>query len=65
MTVPTPLLDEAAISEYLGVPANTLKAWRRRRQGPPYVHVNSTHLVRYRLSDVDRWLDEQTVVASS
>lgn len=64
MSAPPALLDEAAVAEYLGVPQTTLKAWRRRRQGPPYIQVNSKQLVRYRLRDVDQWLDEQRVEAS-
>lgn len=44
------------VAEYLNVPLNTVYDWRRKRTGPKASKVG-VHL-RYRWSDVDKWLDE-------
>jgi hypothetical protein len=41
-----------------GPSPRTLERWRKDGAGPAYIKVG--HLVRYRESDVERWLDEQT-----
>lgn len=51
------LLTVQVLAEYLGVPVATIYAWRYRRQGPPGFRVGR-HL-RFRLSDVEEWIDEQ------
>lgn len=43
----------------LGVEPRSLEARRYRGGGPPYIKIG--HLVRYRRSDLTKWLDEQTV----
>lgn len=58
-----PLMDTHEASDYLRVPAKTLRSWRDRGEGPPYIRVNG-RLVRYRVGDVDAWLDKQTVGAA-
>lgn len=54
-----PLIDSAALSELIGVPHRTLDQWAHRRVGPRYVKVGRHR--RYRIDDVERWLDEHTV----
>ena len=51
------LLTVQVLAEYLGVPVATIYAWRYRRQGPPGFRVGR-HL-RFRLDDVEEWIDEQ------
>lgn len=51
--------DEAAAAEYLGKPVKTLQQWRWRGEGPPYSKLGAS--VRYRRSDLDRYVDENTV----
>lgn len=51
------LADVHQLATYLGVPVKTLYAWRYRREGPPALRVGR-HL-RYRWSDIDRWVSEQ------
>jgi len=51
------LVDVVELASYLGVPVKTLYAWRYKRKGPPALRVGR-HL-RYRWSDVDRWVDDQ------
>jgi excisionase family DNA binding protein len=53
--------DTAATAAYLNVPARTLEDWRYRGEGPPYVRLGRG--VRYRRSDVDKHLAENTVVS--
>lgn len=60
-THPLMTTDEAAT--YLRFPAKTVKDWRRRGSGPAYIKVNGAH-VRYRLEDLNAWLDAQRVGAA-
>jgi predicted DNA-binding transcriptional regulator AlpA len=46
------------VAAHLQVPVKTLYAWKGRQVGPPAVRVGK-HL-RYRWSDVEAWLDQQT-----
>lgn len=46
------------VSEYLGVPVDTLYAWRYRGVGPRSAKVGRH--VRYRWEDVERYVDEQS-----
>jgi excisionase family DNA binding protein len=55
---PDPLLTVDQVARYLGKPKSTLYAWRSRGQGPRAIRVGN--VLRYRYSDVERWLDEQT-----
>jgi predicted DNA-binding transcriptional regulator AlpA len=52
------LIDERAAAEFLNINPRTLQAWRCRGGGPQFVKVG--RLVRYAVSDLDRWLGEQT-----
>jgi excisionase family DNA binding protein len=52
-----PLLSMAELSSYLGVPRQTLYAWRYLGEGPRSIKVGKH--VRYRPEDVERWLDER------
>ena len=53
------LLKEADVAGLLGLAPITLRCWRSHGKGPPYVKVGEA--VRYRLSDLERWLGERTV----
>jgi excisionase family DNA binding protein len=55
---PDPLLSIDDVATWLGKPKNTLYAWHSRGKGPRAIRVGNT--LRYRRSDVDRWLDEHT-----
>ena len=49
------LLSVTELAEYLAVPVATLYAWRYRGEGPPALRVG--RYLRYRWSDVQRWLE--------
>jgi excisionase family DNA binding protein len=49
------LLSPNELSAYLGVPLATIYRWRSRHEGPPGIRVGRH--VRYRLGDVEHWLD--------
>lgn len=54
------LLDEAAAAELLGIKRQTLSVWRSTgRYGLPYVKIG--RCVRYRRSDLAKFLDDRTV----
>jgi excisionase family DNA binding protein len=55
----TKLMSIQDLSDYLGVPVNTLYQWRTKGKGPVGRKVGRH--VRYRASDVDAWLDGQAV----
>jgi excisionase family DNA binding protein len=55
---PEPLLSVDQVAEWLGKPKATLYAWRSRGLGPKAIRVGN--VLRYRRSEVERWLDEQT-----
>jgi hypothetical protein len=58
---PGDLLTDKAAGAYIGgIPVGTLRQWRYLGLGPPFVKVGAKH-VRYRRSDLDRWLADQTV----
>jgi hypothetical protein len=51
---------QEGVAEYLGdLQPHTLEQWRWRKIGPPYIKAGGR--VRYRKSDVDRWLESRTV----
>jgi hypothetical protein len=53
-------LTTAQAARHLTASPRTLEAWRIRGGGPPYLRISS-RCVRYRLRDLERWLDERTV----
>jgi excisionase family DNA binding protein len=52
------LLGPTEVAAYLDVPKATLYSWRYRHEGPRSVRVGR-HL-RYRWSDLNRWLDARS-----
>ncbi|MGP4054132.1 helix-turn-helix transcriptional regulator [Mycobacterium sp. 4D054] len=50
------LLDTPAAAKYVRMSPETLKVWRRTNTGPAFIRVASNR-VRYRVSDLDAWLD--------
>lgn len=56
------LMTLPELAEFLGVPPTTLYAWRQKRTGPRASRVGK-HL-RYRRSDVEKWLDAQAEMAA-
>jgi excisionase family DNA binding protein len=51
------------IAELLRVPVQLLYRWRYERKGPPSFRIG--RYVRYRRSEVERWLDSQAAGDSS
>jgi len=54
---PRQLLSPDELASYLGVPRATVYRWRSRREGPCGIRVGRH--VRYRLEEIERWLDER------
>jgi len=62
--LPSPLLDEKQAAEILNVTPGTLSVWRCTRRYPiPYVKVGRA--VRYRLSDLETYMQSRTVGAAA
>ncbi len=52
-------LTLAEVANWLRVPHSRLYQWRYRGEGPKSVKVGAS--VRYRRTDVDRWIDNNRV----
>ena len=52
------LIAERQAAGLLGLTPSALQAWRQRGGGPPYVRISS-RCVRYKRSDLRRWVDER------
>ena len=51
-------LSPQGLAEYLDVPIGTVYQWRYRGEGPAGIKVGRH--VRYRLREVEAWLERQT-----
>ena len=49
------MITTAELSERWNVPQSTLRAWRKRGQGPRWKRLNHTNLVVYTLKEVERY----------
>lgn len=58
MTPTVQVLPPSAAAEYLGTSEAMLKRWRSCGSGPRFL-VWGRRTVRYRLADLDRWLEAQ------
>jgi len=57
------LISPAELAEMLGVPVRSIYRWNSVGTGPPVLHVGKH--ARYRVSDVDAWLEKRTDRASA
>lgn len=55
------LMNVNALGEYLGIAPQTIRVWRMQGIGPHAFKIG--HLVRWRKSDVDAWLETQREAA--
>lgn len=51
-------LSTDQLSDRTGIPAETLRYWRRMKRGPRWYRLGPK-LIRYQLTDVEEWLDNQ------
>jgi len=56
------LLSEDEVAALLKVARGTMRTWRNRGQGPAFVKVGD--LLRYRVVDVQAWIESLRVVPS-
>ena len=59
---PEMLLTTEQLAAYLGVPVATVYGWRHRGSGPPGYRVG--RFSRYRVSDVEAWIEERKLGAA-
>ena len=62
LSVLDPLVTITELAEYLGVPVKTIYEWRQSGRGPVGIRIGR-HL-KFRLSDVQSWVDGQRDVPS-
>jgi hypothetical protein len=64
----SPILDTQKAADYLSLRPQTLRAWRHRGGGPPYFRLVPGNLrspCRYRLEDLDAWLQARRFTSTS
>ncbi len=54
------LLNTVTAAAVLGMRPGTLRLWRHKGVGPPFVKIHSA-LVRYRVQDLEAWVASQVV----
>lgn len=59
----TNLLDTSDLAALLTNKSNTIEGWRIKGVGPRYIKVG--RLVRYRIEDVEAWLESQSRTSTS
>ena len=56
--MPSELIDEPTLASRLGVSRSTLQSWRYTGRGPRFIKLG--RMVRYRSTDIDAYLRENT-----
>jgi hypothetical protein len=56
---PAGLFSEEEAGRYLGLAPGTLRNWRCRRRGPPFVQAGRR--ICYRIEDLQAWAEERLV----
>ena len=56
------LINTDTVAKLLGLSSPTLRLWRTLGKGPQYVKLGGA--VRYRISDLEAWLDSNTIEPS-
>ena len=56
------LLTNEEAADLLGIKPNTLEIWRTKGKGPKFVKMGAA--VRYRLADLNAWMEERTFATS-
>jgi hypothetical protein len=59
----TDMLTTAALARKLGISRQSLAIWRLKGSGPPYYKAGSRVL--YRVSDVEKWLEDRRHLSTS
>ncbi|GHF32207.1 hypothetical protein GCM10017044_28910 [Kordiimonas sediminis] len=62
--VAAPLLNERQAAAYLNQSVRTLQGWRLRGGGPRFVKI-SGRSVRYRIEDINAWIEGRIVANTS
>jgi predicted DNA-binding transcriptional regulator AlpA len=55
-------MDDKALARKLGLVPETLQLWRRKGTGPAFLKLGRA--VRYRVRDIEAWLEAQTIGAA-
>jgi excisionase family DNA binding protein len=63
VTNETEQMDTHEAAKYLAVSVPTLKRWRQRNEGPPFLRVGP-RAIRYVKEDIDSWLDTRRTAAT-
>lgn len=54
------ILDEHQCADLLRIKLRTLREWRYQNSGPPFVRITK-QCIRYRMKDVEKWMEERLV----
>jgi hypothetical protein len=66
-TTPSPVCDDHRAADHIGVSVDTIRRWRRLGTGPVYLKLGTGPKapVRYRITDLDAWLDAHARTSTS
>lgn len=56
-------LDTRQAAEYMGISASWLAHARMRGEGPVWISIRGTRIVRYEVADLDDWLSSMKVAS--
>ncbi|HEY7235573.1 MAG TPA: hypothetical protein VH539_15570 [Gemmatimonadaceae bacterium] len=59
------VIDERELAAWIKVGRQTPAMWRHRRQGPPFIRLLPSRMVRYRVAEVLVWLESGRNVATT
>jgi hypothetical protein len=62
--LPKRYLDVHQAADYIGVTPRTLEAWRHRGGGPVFLRI-SNRLVKYRIEDLDTFMESKLRTSTS
>lgn len=57
--VPRRYLGTESAADYVGRPASTMRFWRSRGEGPPFIRTGKS--ISYRIEDLDTWMASHIV----
>ena len=58
-----PMIDTRELAAKIRTQPNTIEGWRLQGVGPRFIKCG--RLVRYRIEDVEAWIEEQTRTSTS
>lgn len=59
------LLTTAEAAKFIGISPRTLETWRSKLTGPTYIKAPGSAAVRYRETDLEKWVEDSAQTGTS